>query len=45
VIAVATLVVSGWLGGHLVHVLGVTQPHHDSAAAATSSRDRLHPRT
>lgn len=24
--AVVLLVVSGWLGGHLVHVLGVTQP-------------------
>jgi uncharacterized membrane protein len=25
--AVAALLVSGWLGGQLVHVLGVTQPH------------------
>jgi len=24
--AVVALLVSGWLGGHLVHVLGVTQP-------------------
>jgi uncharacterized membrane protein len=44
VIAVGALVISGWLGGHLVHVLGVTQPHHDSATSA-ESRDRLHPRT
>lgn len=45
VIAVGTLVVSGWLGGHLVHVLGVTQPHHESTAADTTSHDHLHPRT
>jgi uncharacterized membrane protein len=42
VIAVGALVISGWLGGQLVHVLGVTQPHRDAAA---SSHDRLHPRT
>jgi uncharacterized membrane protein len=42
VVAVAMLVISGWLGGQLVHVLGVTQPHRD--ANATQS-DRLHPRT
>lgn len=42
VVAVAALVVSGWLGGHLVHVLGVTQPHHESSSAAPG--DRLHPR-
>jgi uncharacterized membrane protein len=41
VIAVAGLIASGWLGGQLVHVLGVTQPHHDAAAAG----DHLHPRT
>jgi uncharacterized membrane protein len=42
VVAVAALVVSGWLGGQLVHVLGVTQPGRaDSTAAA---HDRLHPR-
>jgi uncharacterized membrane protein len=43
VVAVAMLVLSGWLGGQLVHVLGVTQPHRDASAAAQS--DRLHPRT
>jgi uncharacterized membrane protein len=45
VVAVGTLVVSGWLGGHLVHVLGVTQPHRDAAGAATTPGDRLRPRT
>jgi uncharacterized membrane protein len=44
VVAIAALVGSGWLGGHLVHVLGVTQPHHESASADTS-HDHLHPRT
>ena len=44
VVAVAGLVVSGWLGGHLVHVLGVTQPHREPGAAA-APHDRLHPRT
>ena len=43
IVAVAALVVSGWLGGQLVHVLGVTQPHHESATPAP--QDRLHPRT
>jgi uncharacterized membrane protein len=42
VVAVATLVISGWLGGQLVHVLGVTQPHHGEETVA---HDRLHPRT
>ena len=42
VVAVALLVVSGWLGGQLVYVLGVTQPHRDASAAQS---DRLHPRT
>ena len=42
IVAVAALVVSGWLGGHLVHVLGVTQPHR---TAGTAESDRLHPRT
>jgi uncharacterized membrane protein len=42
VVAVAALVVSGWLGGQLVHVLGVTQPHHGEASAV--EHDRLHPR-
>jgi uncharacterized membrane protein len=45
VVAVGALVVSGWLGGHLVHVLGVTQPHRDATGAATTSGDRLRPRT
>jgi uncharacterized membrane protein len=43
VVAVAALFVSGWLGGQLVHVLGVTQPHHGEHAGAET--DRLHPRT
>jgi uncharacterized membrane protein len=43
VVAVAALVVSGWLGGQLVHVFGVTQPHHGEPD--TLERDRLHPRT
>lgn len=43
VVAVAALVVSGWLGGHLVHVLGVTQPHHGEPTSI--EHDRLHPRT
>jgi uncharacterized membrane protein len=43
IVAVAALVVSGWLGGQLVHVFGVTQPRHESATPAP--QDRLHPRT
>ncbi len=43
VIAVAALVVSGWLGGKLVHVFGVTQPQHESSVHAP--QDRLHRRT
>ncbi len=43
IVAIAALVASGWLGGHLVHVLGVTQPQADAHAAPT--RDQLHPRT
>ena len=43
IVAVAALVVSGWLGGQLVHVLGVTQPHHGEPS--TVEHDRLHPRT
>jgi uncharacterized membrane protein len=31
IVAVVALVIAGWLGGHLVHVLGVTQPHHEAA--------------
>jgi len=43
VVAVAALCVSGWLGGQLVHVLGVTQPHHGEHHPVEV--DRLHPRT
>jgi len=43
VVSVAALLVSGWLGGQLVHVFGVTQPGHASSQAA--QHDRLHPRT
>jgi uncharacterized membrane protein len=42
IVAVAALVVSGWLGGQLVHVLGVTQPHHGEPG--TIEHDQLHPR-
>jgi uncharacterized membrane protein len=42
-LAVAALLVSGWLGGQLVHVFGVTQPGHASSQSA--QHDRLHPRT
>ena len=47
IVAVAALIVSGWLGGHLVHVLGVTQPQHapETPTEATARHDRLHPRT
>lgn len=38
IVAVAALIASGWLGGHLVHVLGVTQPH--SAGEAERRHDR-----
>jgi uncharacterized membrane protein len=43
IVAVAALVASGWLGGHLVHVLGVTQP--EDATRPAAAPDRLHPRT
>lgn len=43
IVAVAVLIASGWLGGQLVHVLGVTQPHEGDELAAHP--DRLHPRT
>ena len=43
IVAVAALVVSGWLGGQLVHVLGVTQPHHGEPDML--EKERLHPRT
>ena len=42
-LSVAALLVSGWLGGQLVHVLGVTQPGH--VAAPSSQRERLHSHT
>jgi uncharacterized membrane protein len=42
IVAVVALVISGWLGGHLVHVLGVTLPHHEGAAVG---HDEPHPRT
>jgi uncharacterized membrane protein len=45
IVAVATLAVSGWLGWHLVHVFGVTQPHHADEVAAHHHRDEPHPRT
>jgi uncharacterized membrane protein len=40
-VSVAALLGSGWLGGHLVHVLGVTQPDH--LASRSTQRDQLHP--
>jgi uncharacterized membrane protein len=43
IVAVAALVASGWLGGHLVHVLGVTQPGEPTERKAV--HDQLHPRT
>src|SRR5262245_35907101 len=43
-IAVIALVASGWLGGQLVHVLGVTQPHRE-VMGTSASHDRPHPRT
>lgn len=43
IVAVAALIASGWLGGHLVHVLGVTQP--GTAGEAPARQDQLHPRT
>jgi uncharacterized membrane protein len=43
IVSVLALVASGWLGGHLVHVLGVTQPQDASQSAA--GKERLHPRT
>jgi uncharacterized membrane protein len=44
IVAVATLAVSGWLGWHLVHVFGVTQPGRADEVAARH-RDEPHPRT
>jgi uncharacterized membrane protein len=40
IVAVAALIIAGWLGGHLVHVLGVTQPHHvhEDTQAGVSQR-------
>ena len=38
-LAVAALLLSGWLGGQLVHVLGVTQPGHvESQSAPVAAR-------
>jgi uncharacterized membrane protein len=46
IVAVAVLIISGWLGGQLVHVLGVTQPRHLPESVAEPTRhDQLHPRT
>jgi uncharacterized membrane protein len=42
IVAVIVLVISGWLGGQLVHVFGVTQPSHEHQAV---HRDEPHPRT
>ncbi|HXR93186.1 MAG TPA: DUF2231 domain-containing protein [Steroidobacteraceae bacterium] len=42
-LAVVGLLASGWLGGQLVHVFGVTQPGH--ASSQSPQHDRLHPRT
>ena len=42
-LSVAALLVSGWLGGQLVHVLGVTQPGRVESNAP--QRDRLHQQT
>jgi uncharacterized membrane protein len=44
VLTVIALVASGWLGGHLVHVLGVTQPHANAGAYGriAPDRDRSH---
>jgi len=44
IVAVATLAISGWLGWHLVHVFGVTQPNQADEAAA-HRHDEAHPRT
>jgi uncharacterized membrane protein len=44
IVAVATLAISGWLGWHLVHVFGVTQPDHHADEVA-GHRDEPHPRT
>lgn len=39
-LAVAALIVSGWLGGELVHVLGVTQPEHHGEVSRAAGYDR-----
>jgi uncharacterized membrane protein len=44
IVAVVALAISGWLGGHLVHVLGVTQPQQHAGEVA-GHRDEPHPRT
>jgi uncharacterized membrane protein len=43
IVAIVALAISGWLGGHLVHVLGVTQPQ--DAEAVAGHRNEPHPRT
>ena len=43
IVAVVALVIAGWLGGHLVHVMGVTQANH--AGEVAGHRDEPHPRT
>lgn len=43
IVAVVALVISGWLGGHLVHVMGVTLPQHQEGAAV--AHEEPHPRT
>jgi uncharacterized membrane protein len=45
IIAVAALVISGWLGWHLVHVFGVTQPNHADEVAPHQHGDEAHRRT
>jgi len=45
IVAVAALVISGWLGWHLVHVFGVTRPDHADEGALHHHRDEAHRRT
>lgn len=42
-LAVAALLVSGWLGGQLVHILGVTQPDRLEPSPQPADRLHLHP--
>jgi uncharacterized membrane protein len=42
-LSVVSLLLSGWLGGQLVHVLGVTQPHRlESRSSHPVTDDGLH---